>query len=395
MSPAVAHNRWGTTPWQVDFTPPRRPIPEAVDFAIIGGGFTGIAAAAWLRVLAPRKSVAVLEAARIGAGASGRTGGIVLSETAAGDLPGLGDVLAGLKKIHRRLRIDSDLSLPGVWEIARSERAEKSKDGRPLRGPSPIQWQDSGNLRVVNVVPGGTLDPGKQVSSLARAAVRLGANIVESCEVKQIRWNDPPELQFAGGRLRAGKVLLATNALSVELSGLHSVAHAKLTLAARTAPLREKQIEAIGLAAHKPFYTIDFPYLWGRLCPDNSIIWGAGLVDALKPGDLENVDVARGGPAQMFASLQKRIRGLHPALANAEFTHQWGGPIAFRSEFLPVFARHPESDNGIVLGVFAGHGVALSVYLGAWAAEVLLGRRKLPNWGRIDPTRTQDPIPRH
>src|SRR5208282_3474716 len=196
------------------------------------------AAAAWLRLLAPRTSVAVLEAARIGAGASGRTGGIALSETAAGDLPGLGDVLAGLKKIHRRLRIDSDLSLPGVWEIARSERAEKSKDGRPLRGPSPIQWQDSGNLRVVNVVPGGALDPGKQVSSLARAAVRLGANIVESCEVKQIRWSDPPELQFAGGRLRAGKVLLATNALSAELSGLRSVAHAKLTLAARTASLR-------------------------------------------------------------------------------------------------------------------------------------------------------------
>ena len=195
---------------------------------------------------------------------------------AAGNLPGLGDVLAGLKRIHRAsFAVDSELSFPGAWEIARSERAEKSKDGRPLRGRSPIQWPDSGNLRVVNVVPGGTLDPGKQVSGLARAAVRLGANIVESCEAKQIRWNDPPEMQFEGGRLRAEKVLLATNALSAELSGLRSVAHPKLTLAARTAPMREKQIEAIGLAARKPFYTMDFPYLWGRLCPDNSIIWGA------------------------------------------------------------------------------------------------------------------------
>jgi glycine/D-amino acid oxidase-like deaminating enzyme len=55
------------------------------------GGFTGLAAAAWLRLLAPEKSVAVLEAGRIGSGASGRTGGMILSRTAADDLPGLGD----------------------------------------------------------------------------------------------------------------------------------------------------------------------------------------------------------------------------------------------------------------------------------------------------------------
>ena len=77
-----------------------------MDFAIIGGGFTGLAAAAWLRSLAPEKSVAVLEATRIGAGASGRTGGMVLAESAAGDRPGLGDVLHSFAEIlHDRLRL--------------------------------------------------------------------------------------------------------------------------------------------------------------------------------------------------------------------------------------------------------------------------------------------------
>ncbi len=375
MPTSLSHDRWGTPPWQIDFTPPDQPLPRAADFAVVGAGFTGLAAAAWLRLLAPEKSVVVLESGRIGAGASGRTGGMALAETAAGDLPGLGDVLAGLQDILKKLDVDCDLLFPGAWELGRSGGLKES----------PIAWTDSGMLRVVNEVPGGTLDPGKQVSALARAAVRLGACIVENGEVEQIKWSDSPELQCVRGRLRAGKVLLATNALSAELSGLRSGAHAKLTLAARTAPISEKQIEAIGLAARKPFYTVDFPYLWGRLCPDNSIIWGAGLVDAPKPGDLESIDVARGDPARMFASLQKRIRGLHPALATAEFTHQWGGPIAFRNEFLPVFAHHPESDNGIVLGVFAGHGVALSVYFGVWAAEAMLGRRNLPDWGQIDP----------
>jgi glycine/D-amino acid oxidase-like deaminating enzyme len=384
MAPSHEHNGWGTPPWQIDFTPPRQPLPRTADFAVIGAGFTGLAAAAWLRILAPEKSVVVLEAGRIGAGASGRTGGMVLAETAAGDLPGLGDVLAGLKKILRRLRVDSELSLPGAWEIARSDRAEQSDNAHPLRGRSPIEWHDSGKLHVVSVVPGGTLDPGKQVSGLARAAVRFGAIVAEQCAVQRIRWSDPLEIEFAGGRLEAGKILFATNALSLNLSGLRRPAHPKITLAARTAPMQPKQIEAIGLAARKPFYTVDFPYLWGRLCPDNSIVWGAGLVDAPESGDLEEVDVGSGHAARMFAAFEKRIHGLHPALADARFTHRWGGPIAFRKDFRPVFSRHPRSRNAIVLGVFAGHGVALSSYLGAWAAEAMLGRRNLPGWGQID-----------
>jgi glycine/D-amino acid oxidase-like deaminating enzyme len=376
-------NFWGTPPWKIDFVPPRQPLPDAADFAIVGAGFTGLAAAAWLRMLVPEKTVVVLDASRIGAGASGRTGGIVLSETAAGDLPGLGDVLANLQQILRKLDVDGDLRLPGAWEVARSEQAEKSKNGRPLRGPSSISWQDSGCLRVISEVPGGTLDPGKQVSSLAQAAARLGAILLERAEVQQIHWNESPELQLADGTLRVGKVLLATNALSEDLTALQSTIHPKLTLAARTAPLTERQIDAIGLAERKPFYTVDFPYLWGRLCSDNSIIWGAGLVDPPERGDLVQVDVSSGRSAQMFERLEARIHGLHPVLANASFTHLWGGPIAFRADFEPVFSYHPASRNGIVLGVFAGHGVALSVHLGAWAAEALLGRRELPEWGQI------------
>ena len=86
----------------------------------------------------------------------------------------------------------------------------------------------------------------------------------------------------------------------------------------------------------------------------------------------------------MFASLEHRIRHLHPALEKVRFTHCWGGPILFRDNWTPVFARHPASADGIVLGAYAGHGVALSSYLGVWAAEALLGRRTLPEWGRID-----------
>lgn len=371
----------------MDFTPAIQSVPEKTDFVIIGGGFTGLAAAAWLCLLAPEKSVVVLEASRIGAGASGRTGGIVLAETAAGNLPGLGDVLAGFREILQKLAVDCDLELGGAWEIGHSARAAGSSAVR-----SPIDWNDSGSLRVVNEVPGGTLDPGKLVGGLARSAVRLGAVILENSPVQKIRWGARIEVEFGRkgtrpGNISAGKVLFATNALSLELTGLAGKAEPRLTLAALTAPLREAQLEAIGLAQRKPFYTVDLPYLWGRLRPDNSIVWGAGLVNAPDEHGLESIDIAAAEPAALFAKLEQRVRGLHSALASVAFTHRWGGPILFCDDWRPVFTWHPQCSrtyrNGIVLGAFAGHGVALSSYLGAWAGEVFLGNRDLPPWGSV------------
>src|SRR5215472_8776984 len=159
---------WGPPPWTVDFRPATLPLPKQADFAIVGGGFTGLSTAACLRRLAPKKSVLVLEASSLGEGASGRTGGLALAETAAGPLPGLGDVLAGYKKILRALRIDGGLELPGVYELGRSDPARDS----------PISWSDSGDLKVVRTVPGGAVNPGKVVAGLARAAEKAGARVI-------------------------------------------------------------------------------------------------------------------------------------------------------------------------------------------------------------------------
>ncbi|MFZ3215664.1 MAG: FAD-dependent oxidoreductase [Candidatus Acidiferrales bacterium] len=392
-------NPWGSPPWQIRFTPARRALPAAVDFAVIGGGFTGLAAAARLRQLAPGKSVALFEAARIGAGASGRTGGMALSETAAGAQPGLGDVLAGFRAILKRLRVQCDLQLGGAWEIARQESVGKAR-----RLASPIVWNDSGTLRVVNEVPGGTLDPGKLASGLARAAQRLGAQIFEGQRLHDVSWGATPELLFPAGRgtvrkIAAAKIIFATNALSLHAAGLRAGMHPRLTLAVLSRPVSEEILAAIGLAARKPFYTLDFPYLWGRVRPDRSIVWGAGLVQSPDAGDLDRVDVAGAESVAIFTRLEDRVRHLHPALAKIKFARRWGGPILFRDSWKPVFDWHPESvargkgggpeddvpRNALVLGAYAGHGVALSSYLGTWAAEVLLGRRPLPRWSALQP----------
>jgi glycine/D-amino acid oxidase-like deaminating enzyme len=344
---AVSFPRWGNSPWSIDFQPARASMPSEADFAVVGGGFSGLSAAAWLRRFAPDKSVVVFESAEIGAGSSGHTGALVLAETAAGDLPGLGDVLGGFASILKELAVDCDLVLPGVYEIGRS-------GGLP---DSPISWSDSGVLRAVKQVPGGTLDPGKMVSGLARAAEKSGARIFENVPVEEIEFEDPVCLRFMGGQLRARRVLLATNGMSLELSDLVRRGQTKFTLAVATESLGSGQLESLGLASQKPFYTIDFPYLWGRVLPAGGVIFGGGLVHFNDWRELVDVDTEKGEAAMLIARLESRVHALHPVLQDARITNRWGGPILIANQWRPVFEQHPRNSNTIVLGAYSGHSL--------------------------------------
>jgi len=360
---------WGNRPWVVDFASARKDLPPTLDFAVVGGGFSGLAAAAWLKTLAPEKSVALFEAESVGAGSSGHTGGVVLAESAVGDLAGLGDVLAGYQSILRELEVDADLTLPGVYELGRAN---------PLKD-SPICWKDSGDLCAVKEVPGGSIDPGKVVSGLARAAERAGVLLFENAAVTDLRFAQRITLCSAAGTTQPQQVLFATNAFALELNGLRERAQPAFTTAVMTRPLSQELIDEIGLNQRKPFYTVDLPYLWGRFLGD-AVIFGSGLIFFENSEGLYTLDIDVGEALELFSKLEKRIARLHPALRDVTFTHRWGGPIGIAEDWKPVFEHHSQSNNAVVLGAFSGHGVAQSVYLGAWAAEVLLGKKELPDW---------------
>jgi len=289
-------------------------------------------------------------------------------------------------------------------------------DGKTVRalGRSPINWNDSGKLRAVGRVPGGSVNPGKVVAGLARAAEAAGAQIAEHAELMGLEFGGRLKLQVERRRggfeerkiVAAKKLLIATNAGSVDFAGAlfagKEPAEPKLTFALATERLSRKQLKAIGLGSRRPFYTVDLPYLWGKTTPDGRLILGSGLVpgwgeslrmesrdkkaaelDAKRMWQgLEHVDVRKGVAAERLKSLEKRVRALHPVLKKIRITHRWAGPILLTKGFMPVFRKHPRSDRVIVAGGYSGHGVALSVYLGKWAAGHLLGRRELPDWPR-------------
>jgi glycine/D-amino acid oxidase-like deaminating enzyme len=222
------------------------------------------------------------------------------------------------------------------------------------------------------------------VSGLGRAAVARGAFIFENSPIDDIDFSDRPTLHVRGQRVRSERILIATNAESLEINGLAPWAEPKLTLATATDHLSDEKLRTLGLVSSKPFYTIDLPYLWGRLLNANQIIFGSGLVSVHDWRDLTTLDVRSGEPHEVMNRLEKRIAALHPALTDVEFTHRWAGPILITEDWRPIFAHHRKNSRALVLGAYSGHGVALSVYLGHWAAEVLLDKKAVPTWNSTD-----------
>jgi gamma-glutamylputrescine oxidase len=362
---------WGAPPWHVAWHPDRAPLPARCDVAVVGGGFTGLSTA--YHLARRGAGVAVLEATTVGAGASGRTGGIVLEGTAAGPLEGVEHCLDALAAVVAEADIDCDLRLPGCREL--EHRA------RPSGGS--FSWRDGETwLCIADVVPGGTIDPGGLVGGLARAATAAGATIHEHARVDALGPGTPVPVRTARGTVLADRVVVALNAYTTTLVDLPVRLGTALTLGVCTAPLDPAAITALGLADGVPFYTLDLPYLWGRLMRDGRLVLGAGLVGT---GDGAVTDVVLDGAEgrASLARLEARLPGFHPALAGVTLEERWGGPIAFPPDRTPILSRLPGAPRIVVSGGCAGHGIALGVRVGQLIADALVDRAPLPSWGAL------------
>ena len=371
MNRATPIRRWGEPPWQSMTLTGSAAAAANPDAAIVGGGLTGMSTA--FHLARRGLTVAVFEAATLGDGASGRTGGIVLEGTAVGVLPGAGDCLPGLERLVRELRIDCDLRLPGCLEIEHSR----------ARGGSALPWNDSGvPIRIARTVAGGSVQPRALLSGLATAAVAAGATICERSPVRRLHFGSHPALELDDRVVSPRHIIVALNAWTAALVPKLPRIQSAMTFACATEPLDDVVIKEIGLHARIPFYTADTPYLWGRVTADNRVVFGAGLAFG-KPDDLERYDIAGNSAADVIARLQARVHRLHSALAGVSIPWQWAGPIAFTEDAIPILARHPDHNGVLVAGAYAGHGVAFSVYAGELMARAICDGAALPEWGAL------------
>jgi glycine/D-amino acid oxidase-like deaminating enzyme len=187
-------------------------------------------------------------------------------------------------------------------------------------------------------------------------------------------------LDVAGKGVHAARVVFATNAFCLPLLGLHDRAGGVHTIAVATEPLADAVFDAIGWATRAPFYTLDQPYLWGRVTADGRAVMGGGLTGR---EDIQNARVDTPEALQLFDSLERRIHSLNPALHEVHITHRWMGPIGFTADNKPLLMGRDDHRVFIATG-YRGHGVALSVRVGKLLAEVLTGAGQLPAWDILE-----------
>jgi gamma-glutamylputrescine oxidase len=364
--------RWGATPWTGEDIPHSPGRDHAAEVAIIGAGLTGASSSYHLA----RRGIAatIFEAGRVGDGASGRTGGLVLEGTAAGPLEEVSSCISELDKLVAVEAIDCGLHLSGCWEIAHGKSPEKVA----------LPWDDSGQpVHIAATVSGGVVEPARLLTGILKAAVARGAAVQEHAPVARIVTQPRPGVEFAGHTVYPKYIVAAVNAWLPALLANSVSVRSSLTFACATAPLDRAALDAIGLGEGIPFYTADLPYLWGRTVDDGRAIFGSGLVFG-SPEQLAENDISAGSSHTLLMQLQDRVSRLHPKLREVGFSASWGGPIAFTPDAVPLLGRLPSCPNIIVAGAYSGHGVALSVRAGQLIARAIAEGAELPPWGALD-----------
>lgn len=356
---------------------------HAADLVVIGGGFTGCAAA--LEAAQAGASVIVLEAERVGHGGSGRNVGLVNAglwlppdrvEQALGQGPGarLNAVLAGAPEqvfgLIGRHSIACEAAQAGTLHCAHARRGFadlRERHRQQVARQAPVTLLDPAEARArlgsgrihgaLHDARAGTVQPMGYVRGLARAAAGLGARIVEGAAVAAIRRDGTGwQVDFAGGRVRAGALLLATNAYHRGAEG------------ADLPPMTPVHFFQL---ATEPLP----PAVADTILPRGEGAWDTGLVMTSYRKDAAGRLIlgAMGKPDAMglHAGWARRaLARLFPQAAGAELAYFWSGRIGMSGDKIPKILRL--GPGALAVFGYSGRGIAPGTVLGQAAAKALL-----------------------
>jgi glycine/D-amino acid oxidase-like deaminating enzyme len=392
--PVQEKNFWLTTA-EMPATGPALPIPDAVNVAIIGAGFTGLSAARTLAKLGAK--VAVFDAETIGWGASSRNGGMVLTGLKLGVNKLISmygrertqrmyaaslATIDCVEQIIREEKIDCDFARCGHLEVACKQKHFDDY----ARQIDVIAREFNHELRIVpraelrseigsSVYFGGMVDevsaglnPAKYVAGLAQAAIRAGATVCENTRVEKIerecrqgmsRWR----ITTSRGTLWAREVFVgssgytgaATPALRKKLIPIGSYI-------ITTEVLPEALARELSPRNRMIYDSKNYLYYY-RLTPDRRMLFGGRA--AFFP---ETVDsIRRSGEI-----LRQGMIDVYPQLRDVKVEYVWGGTLDFAFDIMP----HAGEMDGIHYAVgYAGHGVAMATWQGQQMAKMIAGEK--------------------
>jgi glycine/D-amino acid oxidase-like deaminating enzyme len=368
-------------------------LPERTDVAVIGGGYTGLAAA--LALARRGAEVVLLERETLGWGASGRNGGFVLPgykveiEALARRL-GLAEArrlfalsveaVRALESLIAAEAIDCRYVRCGTVVLAARERhlggLERSRrflrdalgHETELLGPGDVR-AEIGSARY----HGGLLDPlagavqpAALVRGLAAAAGRAGAQLVERTDVQGVRRARAGfEVDTSRGTVLARDVLVATNGYSGP--GVPAIRRRVVPVGSyliATAPLEPPLAARLVPRGRVLSDTKNLLYYF-RLSPDGRMVFGGRAAFTPTPVPSAARVLARG------------MLEVFPELAGTPVEYAWGGNVAFTLDQMPHAGRLDGMHYALGYG---GHGVAMATWLGARLGDAMAGAGEIPRF---------------
>ena len=359
---------------------------QAADVCVIGGGYTGLSTAIHLRQLG--YSVTVLEANKVGWGASGRNGGHVgTGQRAEQDqlekLVGMEHAKAlwdmGLEAVDTVCQLIEQHDIQCELKHGNLHVASKAKEAPGLQaevehlssvyGYQQIRYVDPvelGEMTSGQGFHGGTLDKGcrhlhplKYAQGLARVAQESGASIYEGSRVLSYSEGEKVTVKTDQGVVSASYLVLACNGYLEKLEPRTAGRIMPINnYMLATEPLPEDLARSLirdDTSMSDSQFVIDY---W-KLSQDNRLLFGGGE------------SYSRRFPADMGAFVRKYMLRIYPELANTRIDYGWGGTLAITMNRMPDFGRL--SSSVFYAHGYSGHGVPIATLAGKLLAEVISG----------------------
>ncbi|MER7957313.1 FAD-binding oxidoreductase [Streptomyces sp. NPDC096030] len=360
---------------------PREPLPgdATADVCIVGGGYTGLWTAYYLKKAVPFLNITVLEAKFCGYGASGRNGGWLYNGIAGRDryakLHGheaavrlqhaMNDTVNEVVEVCAAESIDADIHRGGVLEIAHSpaqlarlkafhavEIAFGEKE-RELYGAR----ETADRIRVAGAVGsswtphGARLHPVKLVTGLAAAVEALGVTIHESTPVTEIR---PKHAITPYGTVRAPYVLRCTEGFTASLTGQRRTWLPMNSSMIATEPLTDAQWDAIGWHGRETLGDMAHAYMYAQRTADGRIALGGRGVPYRYGSRTDNDGRTQ---SQTIEALRDILVRFFPSLAGIGIDHAWSGVLGVPRDWCATVTLDRSTGLGWA-GGYVGSGVA-------------------------------------